>query len=453
MLTGDDVRRARGGTSRRVFSETVGISEAKIAGIENGRKIREDEEQKLLLFVTPADPSAPPPPPPPAAKRGRKPGQPNKPKVVLPKPIGDDVILLDFDLENVIEMPDDLDTFDDWGAIQLAPQEPPAEPTPRQLVPENARLVSNSEVQTYKRCKRKWWLSFRRGLRPQSTNPNGALRIGTRAHQALAEWYRPADMPRTDPRDALERILVEDWTKIEEATKDDLKRETYAIEFKKDADLLRAMIEGYVQWLAETGADEDIQVIAPEAPMASEFKVESETPVFITGRMDVRARRLSDGARLFIDHKTVADMTSPTRVLHMNPQMKHYHLLERLDMGDAPGERTDGAIYNMLRKVKRSIRANPPFYQRVEVRHNDHEIDAYERELRGVIESMILTQTQIDAGYDTTVVAYPTPNDTCAWSCDFFAVCPMFDDGSRAENFIENNFVVGDPYDRYPEFT
>ena len=43
MLTGEDVRRARGKESRKSFSQRVGITEAKIAGIEKGRKIRSDE--------------------------------------------------------------------------------------------------------------------------------------------------------------------------------------------------------------------------------------------------------------------------------------------------------------------------------------------------------------------------------------------------------------------------
>lgn len=197
--------------------------------------------------------------------------------------------------------------------------------------------------------------------------------------------------------------------------------------------------------------------------MAAPFPVESETQVFITGRMDVRLRRRSDGARLFMDHKTVGDFTSPGRVLHMNPQMKHYHLLEVLDMlrdrveaGDGihyEVERTDGALYNMLRKVKRTVQANPPFFQRVEVRHNKHELAAYTKELRGVIEDMLRTQARIEDGYDTTVVAYPRPDESCAWSCDFFPICPMMDDGSRVEHAIEDIYEVHDPYDRYPEFT
>jgi hypothetical protein len=465
-ITGDDVRAARGTESRKSFSARVGITEAKIAGIEKGRKIRDDEMVLLLPHVQPSNgnaPITPVPPPPTAPKAAKPPKAPKPPKIQVTK---DPEVELIFD--DVLGLDESWDDDEAWTMTTTAPAaDAVVGQTYREMAPERSRLVSNSEIQTYKRCKRKWWLAFYRGLKPIQVSPTGPLQMGTRAHAALAAWYQPEGQPRTDPRDALERVLLDDWAAIESAVDSadpnaQLRLQTYAQDFKKDSDMLRAMIEGYVQWIEETGEDEDLEVVAPEAPMVARFPLETtETPVVITGRMDVRLRRRSDGARLFMDHKTVADMTSPTRVIHMNPQMKHYHLLEVLDIladrierGEGihyEVERTDGALYNMLRKVKRSARANPPFYQRIEVRHNKHEIAAYARELRGVIEEMIRTQAQLDEGYDSHVVAYPTPNDTCSWSCDFFAVCPMLDDGSRAEQFIENNFTKGDPYDRYPE--
>ena len=46
-------------------------------------------------------------------------------------------------------------------------------------------------------------------------------------------------------------------------------------------------------------------------------------------------------------------------------------------------------------------------------------------------------------------VAYPTPRDTCTWDCDFFLVCPLFDDGSRVEDMIDRYYVKGDPLSYY----
>lgn len=480
MITAEEVRRARGKMSRKAFSGLTGISEAKIAGLEKGRRITNEEEAAIQPFLDQAasDTTDYRMPPPERKARSNGSAAASRENYPPPSPVGvmptkdDDVVLLEFGIEGEdplddLDMPIELEPLP-VAPVPVPPPLPPAEDVAERLkptlpeVPEGARLVSNSEIQTFKRCPRKWYLSFVRGMRPKTVSPNGALQIGTRAHAALAQWYVPDGDDRTDPRDALERILVEDWTKIVESTGEDEQRlRAYATDFKADSDLLRAMLAGYMQWLEETGADEDLEVVAPEAPMVAPLPMESETPVFITGRMDVRARRRSDGARLFMDHKTVADLTGPARVLHMNPQMMHYHLLEILDMererieaGDDVHyeiERTDGALYNMIRKVKRAVTAKPPFYQRIEVRHNKHEISAYAHQLRGIVRAMLAAQTQLDAGYDLNEVVYPTPNDTCAWSCDFFIVCPMMNDGSRWEQFLENNFQVTDPYDRYPE--
>lgn len=478
MLTGEDVRAARGKESRKSFSQRVGITEAKIAGIEKGRKIRSDELTLLeAAGIQPGVAGATPlldragiteltTPAPTTTTVG--PTQTTATATAKPRRVKDDglppIQLLTFEED---ASSDDRDPF---GLIGTEPLQPPRERTFRELAPDGARLISNSEVQTYKRCKRKWMWAFYRGLESKKRRHTGALEIGTRVHSALARYYTPEGEPRTDPRDALERILVEDWTGIEAYVRErfgtsdaELELQALAVEFNKEADLMRAMMEGYVQWLEETGADEDLEVVAPEASLVARIPHESETPVFITGRMDVRLRRRSDNARLFMDHKTVGEFTSHTRWLHLNQQMRHYHLLEtvhaqqdRVEAGDGihyEVERTDGALYNMLRKVKRTERANPPFYQRVEVRHNKQEIASYFEELRGVIDAMILTQAQLDAGYDDRVVAYPTPNDRCAWDCEFFAVCPMRDDGSRYEQFIESAYTVHDPYDRYPELT
>ena len=58
-------------------------------------------------------------------------------------------------------------------------------------------------------------------------------------------------------------------------------------------------------------------------------------------------------------------------------------------------------------------------------------------------------KTALDEGTHHSQVAYPTPSRDCTWKCPFFAVCPMFDDGSAVEEAIENMFDTGDPYAYY----
>jgi hypothetical protein len=124
-----------------------------------------------------------------------------------------------------------------------------------------------------------------------------------------------------------------------------------------------------------------------------------------------------------------------------------YQLLER--MTQPKEQHVTGGVYNMLRKVKRSAAAKPPFYMREMIHHNDHELRNFWLRLYGTLSSMVEIEERLNNGEDHRIVAYPSPMSTCAWDCDFRAVCPMFDDGSHAEGVIESAYRVHDPYARY----
>jgi hypothetical protein len=315
---------------------------------------------------------------------------------------------------------------------------------------------SNSEFQTWKRCRRKWWLGWYRGLQLQTQDFTSVRATGTRIHRALERWYVPEGQPRVDPRDALERVIVEDWTRITELA---AKRQTHeeqvtqlAVDFTAATNLERAMIEGYVQWLAETGEDAELRVIGSEVPLIVDTEVDvpgyGTRGIQFIGLLDAPVRRITDNAQLFIDHKTVGDLASPLARLPQNEQMLHYHLLQFLSSDDAE-ERCDGALYNMLRRVKRSPRAKPPFYSRVEVRHNKHELESYRRRALAAAADIIKATDRLSNGEDHLEVVYPTPAPDCAWSCDFAAVCNLFDDGSHAEAMLSMLYQTGNPRARY----
>lgn len=316
---------------------------------------------------------------------------------------------------------------------------------------DSIRPVSNSELQTYKRCKRKWWLKYYRQLKLRAVNPMGALATGTRVHRALAGLYVPDGEPRQDPRNVLERAIVEDWTAYVTGCRESGRQpdELVSKRFTADTQVERAMVEGYVDWLEETGSDFGLRVIAPETYLEAPLDLHDETLplVKLIGKLDVRVVREVDNARLFIDHKTAKSLTEAQSTLLMDEQMLFYHLIEWLS--DIESERCDGALYNMLRKVKRGPTAKAPFYERVEVRHNKRELEAFRLRLIGTITDLLWTAHQLEAGEDPRIAAYPTPTKNCSWDCEFRAVCPLFDDGSRAEDMINSIYVTQNPLAYY----
>jgi hypothetical protein len=298
--------------------------------------------------------------------------------------------------------------------------------------------ISNSEIQTFKSCRRRWWLAYYRGLRPKATKKVGPLALGTRIHAALEGYY-------SDNLD-----LVEEYTRLTNLERVSLvATEQDTAKFDGEAELGRIMLEGYINWLEETGADSGLEIVGAEKKVSSllfDGKVE------LRGKLDLRVKRKIDGVRLFMDHKSLAAFDSITRTAHMSEQGKMYQLLEMLTTKEED-ERCDGLIYNMLRKVKRSANARPPFYERLEVHWNKKTMNAFWTSLHGVITEMMSVRSQLDQGADHTYVAYPSPSQDCTWRCEFFQVCPLFDDGSAAEEFIEAFFDQGSPYDRYDENT
>jgi transcriptional regulator with XRE-family HTH domain len=396
--------RRRRNLSRQALADITGLSQGKIWRIENKGVIHSDERDALRLagVIETDDTPAAPLPRPPAP-------------VVSIAPV------------EVVE--------------DAPPPEVDFDAALRTVAREYTHYFSNSELRAFKRCRRKWWLGWYRGLRPASESPVGVRQIGNRLHRALQMHYLPGTLGSpTVMLDALEREIMIDAGQLPAWTLPEVREQ-----FTKEANLERIMLEGYLEWLTETGADSELDVISSETYIEAPLH-EFNDEIAIIGKIDTRVRRRIDGVRMFIDHKSVGDFKGPVAMLALDEQMLHYHLLESL-AEDA--ERCDGALYNMLRRVKRTAAAKPPFYERVEVRHNAHELANYRRRVVGEITDILAVREDLDAGVSHQTVAYPNPTRDCTWDCPFLAICPMVDDGSRVDGMIEEHFVVTDPLSYY----
>lgn len=318
------------------------------------------------------------------------------------------------------------------------------------------RYFSNSEFATFKRCRRKWWLGWFRGLRPLVISRIGAGPLGSDVHKSLAPYYVPMDFVHpdgrvgpVDPRETVETLIrsvkaavIESWAHDPQSADAEL------VELDKQNDYVRAMIDGYMQWLEETGADADFEVLGSEVLVTFEF---AEGKILI-GRLDARVRRVSDGVRLFIDHKSCANFPDLQRSLKASEQMPTYLILERTHAALSE-ERTHGAIFNGLRKVKRTGTAKPPFFARFDKTYNEPELESQWARIHGQVRDIEEVEVRLTRGEDPRFVAYPNATRDCHWQCEFYPVCPMFDDGSRAEDMLLAIYQPSGQLDRYPELT
>src|ERR1700747_3345247 len=102
------------------------------------------------------------------------------------------------------------------------------------------RRINQSEMTTFMRCPRKWTLAYLQGLRPVTESTK--LSLGTLVHSALKEHYRGGDGLRVFPEVDLE-------------------------DPNPEAELGQIMVEGYLEWLAETGADVGHEIIVCESEL------------------------------------------------------------------------------------------------------------------------------------------------------------------------------------------
>lgn len=271
--------------------------------------------------------------------------------------------------------------------------------------------LSNSEMGAWRRCPRKWYLGTYRRLKPRAPEtPGGAIHIGNLVHDALAAYY--AD--RTDPVSFAEGAIDLEAAQLPEFIDD----------YRKTKELVVAMLSGYLEWLEESGADGDLRVTGSEIRVEIPLKIlEDGTQVNLLSKLDAPVERISDGAKLALEHKTVSALDQPIVLAKLDTQFLTEHLSRFLweRMNGATDEeaydKCHGVLVNMLRKVKRTSRANPPFYDRQDVTHNIHELRNHWRHVLAYARQIHDATVRLDAGESHHAVCPPSPRRDCTWDC------------------------------------
>jgi hypothetical protein len=271
-------------------------------------------------------------------------------------------------------------------------------------------------------------------LQPKYKDVTGALALGSRIHAALDDYYAngtPLLHAHANLVNAEKAMLLEEFKDVSE--------------LEKEAELGHIMLDGYLQWVEENGIDAELEMISTEEQITAPlFNGEVE----LTGKLDMRVRRKADGVRMFRDFKTVGGSLGDfANLAPMNEQILTYMLLESTKADES--ERSDGGIFTMLKKVRRSAAARPPFYDQIEVRHNIFTLRSFWDRIHGTIADLMRVRKALDEGESPAFHVYPRPSRDCKWKCPFFNVCTLVDDGSAAEQAISELFVEADPYAYY----
>jgi hypothetical protein len=287
--------------------------------------------------------------------------------------------------------------------------------------------LTNSEIFMWQRCPRMWLLTYYLGYTPDADDVTGNRILGIRVHCALQGYYGYELDPLT--------VLHVLYQLALEAFPD------YEAELLAERDLASAMVEGYLEWITTEGKDATLTCVATEAEVI--VPLPGVPGVELMGKLDQVVLDDATGLLSFLDHKTAASFERH-ELLAISPQFRYYSLLQKLAVAGHQGApRVMGGFVNTLRRVKRTSKAVPPFYQRDPFRYNEEMINSTLLKVTGIAKKIVAARGALDwiyteGGGDLTLLnAYQATHlphlaieTDCSWRCPFLALCPMLDDGS-----------------------
>lgn len=304
-------------------------------------------------------------------------------------------------------------------------------------------ITSYSSIQGYASCPRSWYLKDLRRLAPAQERRSGALWFGGRIHNALEAW---CDGTVPDPVTAWHAICAHEFAVAAE-------NEEPTDQLSKDATLGLVMLEGFMGWWPSRGEEQEYEQLAVEEQHHDILSIDvDDVPVDIrlNGKLDRVLRHRETGNVVIGDWKTTDKLEETAFAeLSQSSQPRIYRALLAKTRPELP---VTGIRYTMLRKVKRTAAAKPPFYFDLDLDLSDYDVSQHMRRTRAVIRQMLAAKHAIEEGVDHRDAAPWTRSWKCA-SCPFRNPCMLMQSTGMeaAEAMLEDSFIERDPFERYDE--
>jgi CRISPR/Cas system-associated exonuclease Cas4 (RecB family) len=298
----------------------------------------------------------------------------------------------------------------------------------------NPVIITHSDISQFLTCRRIWQYNYILDFRPKE-KLTGPLALGTRVHAALEAFYGG----ETDDPVA--------W--IVQKGKDDLAALELADDSKPwdmdnmydDMIIGKNCIVSYMDWLAETGADDRLETVSVEEKV--------EVPILggkavLRGKVDLLQVDISSGLLCVNDFKTYARDDG----LREQLERSYQHWCYLIGMQALYPERNvECARYTCIRKLKKLPKTAPasPIVQRFTVPATRRNMKTKRAQIERIASEMIYLRDQTDPA-----VFYPTPGKHCNW-CDYRQPCEIADESQEASLALLSNgkYVSGTRYSRY----
>lgn len=279
-----------------------------------------------------------------------------------------------------------------------------------------------SEIQRFKNCRRSWYNGYVLGLtKPEDPAEvfGGPREIGTVVDRALRHYYFSGTP------------LLDTWQRLyNEAPR--LPDGTLSKSWVDVLDTSERMLEGYEEWLEEEGEDAGERTVGTEIELTVPLCPEANLVVHID-------HVLIDafGELVLSDNKTVGTFEKGATFAIDDQLLTYVWAWEQA--GLPPIRRVR---HNMLRRVKRTGNAKPPFFKRESFNVNDEQVAAQGRKIQGAVKDLL----EVRAGLvlhpeEHQALAYPRPSRDCSWICEFEPICVAHDDGSDLDGLRSELYI------------
>lgn len=276
-------------------------------------------------------------------------------------------------------------------------------------------LLSSSEERLFKTCRQAHYFQYVLGYGPAIANRK--LRTGIVVHRGLEAYYRgggPDDIVAE-----MEEEANDQWATIL-ANPAAIDYDEAKENFDKDQVLALAMVGGYPEWVAESGIDDDWEVVSVEEGAIIEIPgAAHDLPM----RLDLVQRNIRSGHLRIRDFKTARAIPKDMTPYHLSEQNGNYILGAMAIYGEMPHEFS----YVFLRKIIPSGRSKPPYYKEATVYRTSGEL--VQR-----VEEFTVISNEIADGY----AVYPSPENCCgSWKNDWARPCLLVHQGMEHEEALE----------------
>jgi hypothetical protein len=297
------------------------------------------------------------------------------------------------------------------------------------------KYVSQSEAKTWHKCKRSWYLSYIRNFRAIEMSP-GPMSLGQYVHTGMEH----IDLDHEDEiggaegwKAAIKEMVEADLLKVNELNHP---------EIHKQHDFAQIIVEGLAEWVIAEGINVGVKVLSREKQIAVDMGA-----YVLMGKLDEMIE-LANGEIMLRDWKTAASFKSIFELSDIDLQFRTYSMMLQEIYGY---ENPVQGEWVVARKVKRTPRATPPFFDRKRTSYNAFNIEATKRYWDATMYSMMHYIEQYETGnYHVDMLFPPNPSFDCA-RCFHRLICPMMDDGSAWEEFAEAVYEIKSPNERYSD--